>query len=536
MSRIKRRRFLRTAAGWSLGTAMSALQASAIRAQIKSPTSAEVLVDSTRTLADLDRRLLGSFLEHIGRAIYTGVFEPGSKLADDEGYRKDVLSEIRTMHVPMVRYPGGNFVSGYNWLDGVGPRAKRPRVLERAWNSIESNAFGTNEFLEWCRRVETEPLMAVNLGTGTPESAAALVEYCNVPRGTRYSDLRREHGVDQPHGVKYWCLGNEMDGSWQIGHTTAAEYGRKAADAARQMRVVDRDIKLVACGSSGPSMPTYLEWDRQVLEQCYNDVDALSLHRYLNFTSEAGNDSRKFLALNLALEQQVDEVAAVCDVVRARLRSRKRLWLSFDEWNVWYRTFSNLDGKRQEAPHLVEEVYSLEDALVVGGLLNSLLRKAARVRVACLAQLVNVIAPLMTNSERVLRQTIYYPYVWALQYAQGKVLDLTVKSPNYDVAGIGPVPLVDACATYDLAAGRLTCFVLNRDLEQEREVALVWHDNVPAKVLAANVLTGTDLKASNTFEDPERVSPATLESPRLAARTILKLPPRSYSALHFATT
>jgi alpha-N-arabinofuranosidase len=535
MSRIKRRAFLRTAAGWSLGTAMSALPAGVTRAQNRSPAPAEVHVDPVRTLADLDRRLLGSFLEHIGRAIYTGIFEPGSKLADQSGFRKDVLDEIKSMHVPMIRYPGGNFVSGYNWLDGVGPRAKRPRVLERAWNSIESNAFGTNEFLEWCRRVEAEPLIAVNLGTGTAENAAALVEYCNVPRGTRYSDLRREHGVDQPHGVKYWCLGNEMDGPWQIGHTTAVEYGRKAADAARQMRIVDRDIKLVACGSSGPSMPTYLEWDRQVLEQCYNDVDAISLHRYLNFTSEAGGDSRKFLALNLAIEQQVDEVAAVCDVVRARVRSRKRLWLSFDEWNVWYRTFNNLDGKRQEAPHLVEEVYSLEDALVVGGLLNSLLRKAARVRIACLAQLVNVIAPLMTNSDQVLRQTIYYPYFWALQYARGKVLDLAVKSPTYDVVGIGPVPLVDVCATHDPAAGRITCFALNRDVEKEREVVLFWRDAVPAKVLVAQVLTGPDLKASNTFEDPGHVSPATLESPHLAARTILKLPPRSYSVLQFAT-
>jgi alpha-N-arabinofuranosidase len=560
MSVIKRREFLRTAAGAALGCAASTFKPRIARAQLKPPAPVEVLIDPARTLADLDRRLFGSFLEHIGRAIYGGIFEPDSKLADESGFRRDVLDEIRKLAVPMIRYPGGNFVSGYNWLDGVGPREKRPRVLERAWNSIETNAFGTNEFVAWCRRVETEPLLAVNLGTGTAESAAALVEYCNVPQGTKFSDLRREHGVAQPHAVKYWCLGNEMDGPWQIGQMTAADYGRKAADAARQMRVIDRDLKLIACGSSGPFMPTYIDWDRQVLEQCYNDVDGISLHRYFNHTTETGGDSLRFLALNLSLEQQIDEIAAVCDVVRARLRSHKRLWLSCDEWNVWYRANKDLDGKRQVAPPLVEEIYNLEDALLVGGTLNSLLRKSARVRVACLAQLVNVIAPLLTDAERVLRQPIYYPYAWALQYARGKVLDLAVKLPAsqflkaaprptgekmpdvevnsamYERAGIGMVPYVDVAATIDSESGRSSFFLLNRDLEHDREVALVWREMPPARVLAAMVLTGPDLKAVNTFDQPARIAPRDLEPPRLAPRTMLKLPPQSYTVLHFAAT
>src|SRR5579863_3010216 len=396
-----RRRFLKQASSAGVACSATALLGPAAFAAGRSgqgasagnaTAAARVYVDSRRIVAPLYRNLFGSFLEHLGRAIYEGVYHPGSKLSDASGFRKDVLEEIRGMQVPIVRYPGGNFVSGYNWLDGVGPRDKRPRILDRAWNSMETNAFGTNEFLEWCRRVGTEPLMAVNLGTGTPETAAALVEYCNVAEGTHYSDLRREHGVPKPYGVKSWCLGNEMDGPWQIGHMAAVEYGKKAAEASRKMRGADASIQLVACGSSSPMMPTYLEWDRQVLEHCYKDVDAISLHRYFNKPAETGGDSTRFLALNLGLEQQIDEVAAVCDSVRARLRTQKRLWLSFDEWNVWYRTFHNLDGKKQEAPHLVEEVYSLEDALLVGGTLNSLLRKAARVRVACLAQLVNVIA------------------------------------------------------------------------------------------------------------------------------------------------
>jgi alpha-N-arabinofuranosidase len=261
-----------------------------------------IFIDTRRVTGALDRNLFGSFLEHLGRAIYEGVYDPGSKLSDGNGFRKDVLNEIRQLGVPIVRYPGGNFVSGYNWLDGVGPKQSRPRVLDKAWNSVESNQFGTNEFMAWCKAAGTLPLMGLNLGTGTAEEAAALVEYCNVDKGTKWSDLRRQHGIAEPHKVQHWCLGNEMDGPWLIGHMSAGEYGYKAADAARQMRAVDPSLKLVACGSSGPGMPTYLEWDREVLEQCYEYVDGLSLHRYLgNSKNETGGDSEKFVALNLSM-------------------------------------------------------------------------------------------------------------------------------------------------------------------------------------------------------------------------------------------
>lgn len=528
MHSLDRRKFL--AAGVLTAASLGARTA---RARLRAVAPATVILDPARPAADLDRKLFGSFLEHIGRVIYGGVFEPGSPLADEQGFRRDVLAEIRALGVPIVRYPGGNFVSGYNWLDGVGPPEKRPRVLERAWNSIETNQFGTNEYVAWCRRVGAEPLLAVNLGTGTPETAAALVEYCNAPAGTRYSDLRQEHGVAEPHGVKYWCLGNEMDGPWQIGHTTAADYGRKAADAARQMRIVDRSVQLVACGSSGPFMPTYLEWDRQALEQCYRDVDAISLHRYLNNTTDTGGDSARFLALNLSVQQQIDDVYAVCEFVRARLRSTKKMWLSFDEWNVWYRDTQG-DGKRQQAPRLIEEAYNLEDALVVGGILNTLMRRADKVRVACLAQLVNVIAPVVTNPEGLLRQSIFYPYSWALRYARGKTLDVAVESTGYEAPGIGAVPYLDVAATWDAPSGEGAVFLLNRDLEHEREATLVWRESPPRRVLACQTLTGDDLKAANTFDAPTRVAPQALEPPRLAARTTVKLPARSYTVLHLA--
>ena len=540
MTSFPRRRFLQQAT--TLGAACPANLVFGRFSWAQAPASGtstpvRVYLDSRRAKPPIDRNLFGSFLEHLGRAIYGGIYDPGSKLSDSNGFRKDVLEEVKHLGVPIIRYPGGNFVSGYHWLDGVGPKKDRPRELEKAWDSIETNQFGTNEFMAWCRTAGATPLMGLNLGTGTPEQAAALVEYCNVEKGTHWSNLRREHGVAEPHHVQHWCLGNEMDGPWQIGHMPATEYGLKAADAARQMRYVDHSLKLVACGSSGPFMPTYLEWDREVLEQCYEYVDGLSLHRYFGNVRETNGDTTKYLAMNLSMERQIAETAAVCDYVQGRKRSAKKLWLSFDEWNVWYRTTSGdaVDGKRQEAPHLLEEVYNLEDALLVGGLLNSLIRNSDRVKIACLAQLVNVIAPIVTNSSGLLRQTIFYPYSWALQFARGSALKLLVESPEYDAPGMDHVPYVDVAATYNGESKEMSAFVLNRDLSKSRQVELLWEDHAPSRVVDSIILTGDELKAFNSFEAPERVKPRPFEKPSTTSmQTRFEVPPRSYSVIHWS--
>ena len=306
MSSKNRRQFLSQVGTAGLAWATSSVCGQFLSAQT-SPSNADALarvyVDSRRAIGPLDRNLFGSFLEHLGRAIYEGIYDPGSKLSDANGFRKDVMDEIRQMNVPIIRYPGGNFVSSYNWLDGVGPKEKRPRVLDKAWNATNTNQVGTNEFMVWCKAVGTLPLMGLNFGTGSAEDAANLVEYCNVEKGTKWSDLRRSHGVAEPYKIKNWCLGNEMDGPWQVGHMTASEYGLKAQDAARQMHYIDPSLRLIACGSSGPGMPTYLEWDREVLENCYEYVDALSLHRYIgNTKEETGEGSSKYLAMNRSMD------------------------------------------------------------------------------------------------------------------------------------------------------------------------------------------------------------------------------------------
>ncbi len=509
---------------------------------------ARTIINHARHKGDMDRRVLGAFLEHLGRAVYEGVYDPKSPLADVNGFRKDVMAEVKGLGVPIMRYPGGNFVSGYNWLDGVGPKNQRPTLLDRAWNTLETNQFGTNEFIQWARLVGTEPMLGGNFGTGSVAEQVALVEYCNLDRGTKWSDLRRSHGFEQPHNVKYWCLGNEMDGPWQIGTMPAREYGRKARDAAQQFRVLDRNLKLIACGSSAPSMRTYLVWDREVLEECFDQVDALSLHVYYGNTPEtSGNNVSRYLAMNLDMERQIHEVGAVCDYVQGLFKSPKRLWLSFDEWNVWYRARSgvHVDGQRKYAPPLLEEPYNLEDALLVGGIVNTLLRRSDRVRVGCLAQIVNVIAPLATNAERTIRNTIYYPYAWGLQYAHGRVLDLMVESETYEIRGAGlradyardeQVPFLDVVATHNPHNGQVALFMLNRDTTREREVTIAWQSPTPSRVLACQTLTGKDLKAGNTFAQPNRVVPAMLDAPRPGSSMTFRLPAGSYTVAHLATT
>jgi alpha-L-arabinofuranosidase len=537
-----RRSFLRQAStaglAWSATAVFGGTLVGKCFAQSKSTdTIARVYIDSRRMISPIDRNVWGSFLEVLGRAIYEGIYDPGNKLSDANGFRKDVMNEIHQLGVPIIRYPGGNFVSCYNWLNGIGPKENRPRELDKAWNSINSNQFGTDEFMAWCKLVGTEPLMGLNLGTGTPEEAAALVEYCNVEKGTKWSDLRRKNGIASPYNVKRWCLGNEMDGPWQIGHMSAVEYGMKAADAARQMRYVDPSLQLIACGSSGPFMPTYLEWDREVLEQCYDRVDGLSLHRYFENTAEStGGDSAKFVAMNLTMDRQIAETVAVCDLVRGHKRSPKKLWLSFDEWNVWYRARSGdaVDGHKTEAPHLLEEVYNLEDALLVGGLVNTLMRNADRVKLACLAQLVNVIAPITTNKDGLFRHTIYYPYAWALQYARGSALSVLVESPTYDVQGLDQVPYLDVAGAVDRESGKVALFVLNRDLAKPHPVEITWEDKSPSSVASSWVITGDDLKASNGFENPKRVAPQAFAKPSTSgSRTTFEVPARSYTVIQW---
>lgn len=493
-----------------------------------------VYIDTNRVISAISPLLFSGFAEHMGRCIYEGIYDPASPHADENGLRKDVLAALRELNFRAMRYPGGNFLSGYRWEDGVGPRDKRPRRRDLAWQSIETNQFGTNEFIEFCKAVNTEPMMAVNMGTGTIQDAANLVEYCNAPVGTQYADLRATHGYTEPHGVRYWCIGNEMDGPWQIGHLEAEDYGKKAREAAKMMRWHDRDIQLVLCGSSSSRMPTYPEWDRVVLEHCWDQVDYHSLHYYAN---NHDNDTASYLAYSAEFERFVDTLAGVLRYVKARNRSNHDVYLSWDEWNVWYKAHfpQDMEGDWTEAPHLIEEIYNLEDALVVAQWMNVFLRKSDVLRIACLAQIVNVIAPILTTRDTMLKQSIYYPILLFSRLAAGDALDVAVKAPLYETKLYGDMPLLDVSSSYNAETGASAVFIVNRSQTESVPVNLHWQALQPKRVVSAHQLAGTDPKAVNSVEKPDQVIAVPISAPEIKDGGIeMLVPPLSFTALELS--
>lgn len=467
---------------------------------------AKVIIDKHFITADIDPRIYGSFIEHLGRAVYEGIYQPGHPEADEQGFRKDTLKLVKELQVPVVRYPGGNFVSGYNWEDGVGPKESRPVRTDLAWHVVETNEFGMNEFADWSQKADTEIMMAVNLGTRGPKEAQDLLEYCNFPGGTYYSDLRKSHGYESPHNIKLWCLGNEMDGPWQMGHKTADEYGRIAQETGRLMKMLDPTIETVACGSSSLSMPTFAGWEATVLDHCYDQVEYLSLHQYYG---NRDSDTPDFLASSVAMDEFITSVVSICDYVKAKKRSKKALHLSFDEWNVWYHS-NDADKKLEKwgrAPHQLEDIYNFEDALLVGSMLITLLRHADRVKIACMAQLVNVIAPIMTSATGAWRQTIFYPYLHASVFGRGKVLNTLVQSPLYEAKSHGAAPFLDAVWIENEEESSLVLFAVNKDLEEDMEISCDLRQYSDYCVTEFIVLEHDDLKAANTEATPHQVIP-----------------------------
>ncbi|MFI0236250.1 alpha-N-arabinofuranosidase [Streptomyces sp. NPDC016845] len=499
--------------------------------------TARFALDPAFTVGQVSPRLFGSFVEHLGRCVYTGIHEPDHPTADETGLRTDVLALVRELGVTTIRYPGGNFVSGYKWEDSVGPVDERPRRLDLAWRTTEPNRFGLSEYIAFLKKIgpQAEPMMAVNLGTRGVAEAIELQEYANHPGGTALSDLRVEHGDKDPFGIRLWCLGNEMDGPWQTGHKTAEEYGRLAAETARAMRQIDNTVELVACGSSSQAMETFAEWEAKVLAETYDLVDHISLHAYYE---EHDGDRDSFLASAVDMESFIENVVATCDHVGARLKSSKKINLSFDEWNVWYMSrteaqVSALDWP--EAPRLLEDVYSVTDAVVFGSLLIALLRHADRVTVACLAQLVNVIAPIMTEpGGPAWRQTTFYPFAQASEYGRGEVLDVRVSGPTYETQRHGTADLLHATAVR-AEDGTVTVFAVNRGQTEPLPLEVALHGLALTEVTEHSVLADADPDARNTLTDPDRVKPhagtgTSLENGTLKA----SLEPLSWNVIRLA--
>lgn len=508
-------------------------------------SKAHLTVDRAFTVADVPHRLFGSFVEHMGRCVYTGIYEPGHPQADQRGFRQDVMALVKELGPTVVRYPGGNFVSGYLWEDGVGPVEDRPVRIDGAWHTIETNAFGLHEFVDWAREAGVEVMEAVNLGTRGVEEARALVEYANHPGGTYWSDLRRKNGAatgttQDPFDIKLWCLGNELDGPWQIGHKTADEYGRLAQETAKAMKLVDPTLELVAVGSSNRGMPTFGSWEHTVLSHAYEEVDYISMHAYYQ---EHDGDAASFLAEAVDMDAFIDGVVSTIDAVKAAGKHSKQVDISFDEWNVWYQRGLDTEDQPhnvakdwQQHPRLIEDSYNVTDAVVVGTLMHSLLRHGDRVRIANQAQLVNVIAPILAEQDGpAWRQSIFWPFARIAAMARGQILRLAVDADQVSTARFGDVDVVDAAATWDETTGKLSLFVANRSLEETNDLTLDLHGLDAAAVVSAEVLSipeGRDRKAANVLNDQNAVGLTPLREVGLEDGALrATLPPLSWAVV-----
>jgi alpha-L-arabinofuranosidase len=459
---------------------------------------ARIKIDIDRTIGEVHPHLFGNFAEHLGRMIYGGIYEEGSPLADKEGYRKDVMEAVKQLNVSILRWPGGNFASGYNWKDGIGPKDQRPTRPELAWNDLESNRFGTDEFLKYCEMIGAEPYICINAGLGTIDDARHWVEYCNESRSTYWADQRRKNGREQPWKVKYWALGNEIDGPWQLGHKSAEEYSKFALEAAKAMRLVDRDIKLIACGSSnyGPNAD-WIHWNQTVINTLRNTADYIAIHTYIN---NRDNDVEKFLAWSQTIDNYIEVTAGLIKQAQSRQPNPRPLYIAYDEWNVWYRT-----GNREK----LEEVYNFEDALAMGMFFNSFFRRADVVKMANLAQMVNVIAPIMTNKQGLFLQPTYFPLVEFSKQRGNQSLNAHVIAPTYKVGNRPPLPYLDVSTTYNAAEKTIYVNVLNRSKNKDIDTRIDNQEGSLQSEVGVWEMNHPDLKATHTFGDDKKVRPTT---------------------------
>lgn len=457
--------------------------------------------------------IYGSFVEHMGRVVYSGIYEPSHQTADADGFREDVRAAVKEMGVTAVRYPGGNFVSNYDWRDGVGPREKRPRKVDLAWKSIETNEVGTDEFMKWAKKTGIDPIFAVNLGTGGVKEAVSLLEYCNFPGGTYYSDLRRENGRETPYGIKTWCLGNEMDGDWQIGHKTADEYGRLSYEAGKAMKLLDPSIKLAVCGSSLSSNATFGEWERIVMQHTYGCADYISLHQYYG-GQEKGTAA--FLAQSMDMERYIRTVCGICDAVGVQRHSSKKIDICFDEWGVWEIPDKEVQAAVENAPWQIapsfsEQIYTMEDALLFASMMMNFLRCSDRVKIACQSLLTNISACIMTErGGDVWVQPIYYPFALMAKYGRGVVLDERSEGPSYASGEFAQVPVIDKVAVWNENAGEVVLFLVNRS-EEAAETEIDLQGFEAEMILESTVLHHEDKKAANQIQH-DRVVPKTCEN------------------------
>lgn len=486
-----------------------------------------IKLDLDRTLGPIDRNIFGGFVEHLGRCVYGGIYDPNSPLADETGLRSDLRHALARLRLANVRYPGGNFVSGYRWRDGVGPIEDRPRRADLAWASVEPNTFGTNEFVRFCRTIGSEPYFVVNAGDGDLREARDWVEYCNGSTDTELVRLRAAHGHPEPHRIRYWGVGNEVDGAWQIGAKTAGEYARTYHEFAKVMRWTDPAIQLVASGTS--------DWDGDIVERVQllveeagDLIDYVSIHWYVG---DKAGDSAAYLATSELIEARLGAYEGLMRGMTLGRRLQDPIPLAVDEWNVWYRATG---GPTEPSDHPLEETYDLQDALVVAMHLNAFIRHAPTVRMANIAQLVNVIAPIVTGPEGLLLQTIFHPFELFSRTTGSVALDAWWGGDTFSGGPYQGVRTLDVSASMDPDARRLAVNVVNRHGTDELDAVIELNGGTFGGAVEITTITGSNFKVVNTFDTPDAVTSATRRVETVPSDSFShSLPPRSVTGLVF---
>ena len=483
----------------------------------------QIRVDIDRQLGSIHPHIFSGFAEHLGRCIYGGIYETNSPLADEQGFRIDVLDALRRLNMPVIRYPGGNFVSGYRWMDGVGPVEDRPARPELAWEAIESNRFGTNEIVQFCRKINAEPYFVVNCGDGDMREARDWVEYCNSNQNTALANLRRKHGFDAPHNIKYWGIGNEVDGEWQIGYKTPQEYARAYKEFAKVMRWVDPSIKLFAAMISNWS-GEFVERTQLLLDHAADFVDYLSIHWYVG---NPDNDFAKYMTTSELFEERLSVTEGLIRAMKLQRNIQRPIAIAVDEWNVWYRT----RGATVEEHKNLEEIYNLEDALVVAMHFNAFIRHAHSVKMANIAQIVNVIAPIFTNPEGLFLQTIFYPFELYSRTCGNIALDVFWEGDTFSAGEYTALRTLDVSATLNETEKSLTVFVVNRSQTVALDTTICLGSACFAGKVQAHVVNGPDIKAENSFKEPNQVGSSMAEFAAERSKLTYTFEPHSVTAL-----
>jgi alpha-L-arabinofuranosidase len=495
-----------------------------------------IKVDPRRRIGEVDPRIYGGFIEHLGRCIYGGIFEEGSPLSDDRGFRKDVLRALDQLGLTSLRWPGGLFANGYHWEDGIGPRASRPRRFDAAWRDEDSNRFGTDEFIEYCRALGTEPAICVNMGTGTLSEAQAWVEYCNSSGNTHWANLRRGNGSEEPYGVRYWGLGNEMYGWYSIGGLDPEDYVKRATEFAKVMKAVDPSIQLISSGMNGWS-----RWDRVVLDGLAPLVDFHSIHIYTG-----SNDYHS----NVFAPHQAERALLACQGLISAIRYQQSvahpIHIAYDEWNVWFRAGNPPWGSLEDVPSetRLEERYTLSDALAVATFFNVFIRQCKTLRMANLAQMVNVLAPISTSEQGLLLQPSYHVFRLYSTLMRGSAVDVHVDGCTYTlspeqetspwphrVADLGPFDLLDAVAVMDSGAGALTLAVVNRDLTEDIEATILIADTGRPLGGVAYEINADTVNTVNTVDAPDGITVVERGGVSLGPGSIYRFPAHSLTVL-----